>query len=146
MKTYISKGTRLFLHLGIALLVGGLVGILLAVLRVGSFALQAGLISGLALGILFFSGGLASKTRTLCYDEEKVRLPARRKGLRFSDIQRIERRWHKGDGIIAGSSWEYRFTLRDGSHFDTFLYEYGKYEDEIFQALTQRTEKAARDI
>ena len=144
MKKYVPRATK---WLGmIALLCGGvlLVGIILAFAEktMTSIAMIA---LGSVFGILFLSCFLAEKSRMLVVDTEKIIFPRgadkngkmvlKKTTVRFCDIDSVDTKLHKGDGLVSKDTAFYILNLKDGTKITVTLYAYGKEEKDILETI-----------
>jgi hypothetical protein len=101
---------------------------------------------GSMLGVLFLSVYLASRSRTLVLDgncivfsggaEVNGKMQFRKTVVETDEIQFVESRFRKGDGIVAEDTYFHTLTLADGTRITVTLYEYGKEsEKEILEWL-----------
>jgi hypothetical protein len=145
MKKYVSQATK---WLGIIALLCGvalLVGIILAFVNTSMTSIVTIALGGMY-GILFLSWFLAEKSRALIIDTEKIIFPrgAYKNGkmvfqkttVKLCDINSVDTKLHKGDGIISKDTSFYTINLKDGTKITVTLYAYGKEaENEILETI-----------
>ena len=141
MKKYVSRAT---MWLGIIALLCGvalLVGIILAFVNTSMTSIVM-----IALGGMFLSCFLAEKSRALIIDTEKVIFPRgadkngkmvfKKTTVKLCDINSVDTKLHKGDGIISKDTSFHTINLKDGTTITVTLYAYGKEaETEIVETI-----------
>ena len=150
MKKYTSRGATCFLVVAIICAAALLAGIILAFAEIENIGLPTGLISlGGWLGILFLGCYFAVKSRFLIIDTDKIILPRgaeidgkttfRKTVIKISEIDSIQCRFFKGDGLISKDTNFYTLKLFNGKKVTVTLYSFGKQaEKEIFKTIQDR--------
>ena len=145
MKKYVSQATK---WLGIIALLCGvalLVGIILAFVNISMTSIVMIALGGV-FGILFLICFLAEKSRALIIDTEKIIFPrgADKNGkivfqkttVKLCDINSVDTKLYKGDGIISKDTSFHTINLKDGTKITVTLYAYGKEaENEILETI-----------
>lgn len=150
MKKYVSRATKL---LAIATLICGavvLIGIIIAFAGVKNIGLPIGfiLLGGFS-GVIFLTCFVAEKSRALIIDTEKIIFPrgADKNGkmvfqkttVKLCDINSVDTKLHKGDGIISKDTSFHTINLKDGTKITVTLYAYGKEaENEILETIKRK--------
>ena len=148
MKKYVSQATK---WLGIIALLCGvalLVGIILAFVNTSMTSIVTIALGGM-FGILFLSCFLAEKSRALIIDTEKIIFPrgADKNGkmvfqkttVKLCDINSVDTKLYKGDGIISKDTSFHTINLKDGTIITVTLYAYGKEaENEILETIKRK--------
>lgn len=145
MKKYVSRATK-WLEI-IALLCGVVlfVGVILAFAEITMTSI-AMIALGSVFGILFLSCFLAEKSRVLLIDIDKIIFPrgADKNGkmvlqkttVKFCDIDSVDTKLYKGDGLVSKDISFYTLNLKDGTKITVTLYAYGKEaEKEIIETI-----------
>jgi hypothetical protein len=150
MKKYTSRATKwlaIFTIVSVAVLIAGIIFILARSSNVG---LQIGLtMLGGLMSILFLSCFFAEKSRYLIIDDEKIIFPrgADKNGkmvfqkttVKLCDINSVDTKLHKGDGIISKDTSFHTINLKDGTKITVTLYAYGKEsENEILETIKRK--------
>ena len=124
-----------------------LVGIIWAFVK--TFMVSIAMIAlGSVFGILFLSCFLAEKSRALLIDFDKIIFPrgADKNGkmvlqkttVKLCDIDSIDTKLHKGDGLVSNDTSFYTLNLKDGTKITVTLYAYGKEaEKEVIETITR---------
>ena len=100
-------------------------------------------------GILFLICYLAEKSRALIIDTEKIIFPrgADKNGkivfqkttVKLCDINSVDTKLYKGDGIISKDTSFHTINLKDGTTITVTLYAYGKEaENEILETIKRK--------
>ena len=150
MKRYASRATKL---LAIATLICGavvLIGIIIAFAGVKNIGLPIGfiLLGGFS-GVIFLACFVAEKSRALIIDTEKIIFPrgADKNGkmvfqkttVKLCDINSVDTKLNKGDGIISKDTSFHTINLKDGTKITVTLYAYGKEaEKEILETIKRK--------
>ena len=148
MKKYVSRAT---MWLGIIALLCGvalLVGIILAFVNTSMASIVMIALGGV-FGILFLICFLAEKSRALIIDTEKIIFPrgADKNGkmvfqkttVKLCDINSVDTKLYKGDGIISKDTSFHTINLKDGTTITVTLYAYGKEaENEILETIKRK--------
>lgn len=134
----------------IALLCGValLVGIILAFVNTSMASIVMIALGGV-FGILFLICFLAEKSRALIIDTEKIIFPrgADKNGkmvfqkttVKLCDINSVDTKLYKGDGIISKDTSFHTINLKDGTTITVTLYAYGKEaENEILETIKRK--------
>ncbi len=147
MKKYSSQATKRLLSATLICSVVLLTGIILAFTGIENIALPIGLImTGGLLGILFFFGFFAEKSRDLIIDADKIVFPRgaevngktsfQKTVVKTKEIASVKINFSKGDGLIAKDTNFYTLRLTNGKKVTVTLYHYGKEaEKEIFETI-----------
>ena len=148
MKKYVSRATMcpgiIALLCGVALLVG----IILAFVNTSMASIVMIALGGVY-GILFLICFLAEKSRALIIDTEKIIFPrgADKNGkmvfqkttVKLCDINSVDTKLHKGDGIISKDTSFHTINLKDGTTITVTLFAYGKEaENEILETIKRK--------
>ena len=148
MKKYVSRAT---MWLGIIALLCGvalLVGSILAFVNTSMASIVMIALGGV-FGILFLICFLAEKSRALIIDTEKIIFPrgADKNGkivfqkttVKLCDINSVDTKLYKGDGIISKDTSFHTINLKDGTKITVTLYAYGKEaENEILETIKRK--------
>ena len=149
MKKYVSRATKWLRIIALLCGVALLVGIILAFVKISLTSIVMIALGGI-LGILFLSCFLAEKSRALMIDAEKIIFPrgADKNGkmvfqkttVKLCDINSVDTKFHKGDGIISKDTSFYTIKLKDGTKITVALYAYGQEaENEILETIKRNT-------
>ena len=148
MKKYVSQATKwlgiIALLCGVALLVGSILAFVNT--SIASIVMIA---LGGVFGILFLIFFLAEKSRALIIDTEKIIFPrgADKNGkivfqkttVKLCDINSVDTKLYKGDGIISKDTSFHTINLKDGTKITVTLYAYGKEaENEILETIKRK--------
>ena len=148
MKKYFSRATMclgiIALLCGVALLVGSI----LAFVNTSMSSIVMIALGGV-FGILFLICFLAEKSRALIIDTEKIIFPrgADKNGkivfqkttVKLCDINSVDTKLYKGDGIISKDTSFHTINLKDGTTITVTLYAYGKEaENEILETIKRK--------
>ena len=148
MKKYFSRATMclgiIALLCGVALLVGSI----LAFVNTSMSSIVMIALGGV-FGILFLICFLAEKSRALIIDTEKIIFPrgADKNGkivfqkttVKLCDINSVDTKLYKGDGIISKDTSFHTINLKDGTKITVTLYAYGKEsENEILETIKRK--------
>ena len=148
MKKYFSRATMclgiIALLCGVALLVGSILAFVNT-----SMASIVMIALGGVFGILFLICFLAEKSRALIIDTEKIIFPrgADKNGkivfqkttVKLCDINSVDTKLYKGDGIISKDTSFHTINLKDGTTITVTLYAYGKEaENEILETIKRK--------
>ena len=148
MKKYVSQATKwlgiIALLCGVALLVGSILAFVNT-----SMASIVMIALGGVFGILFLIFFLAEKSRALIIDTEKIIFPrgADKNGkivfqkttVKLCDINSVDTKLYKGDGIISKDTSFHTINLKDGTKITVTLYAYGKEaENEILETIKRK--------
>ena len=148
MKKYVSRATK---WLGIIALLCGialLVGIILAFVNTSMTSIVMIALGGV-FGILFLICFLAEKSRALIIDTEKIIFPRgvdkngkivfQKTTVKLCDINSVDTKLYKGDGIISKDTSFHTINLKDGTTITVTLYAYGKEaENEILETIKRK--------
>ena len=147
MKKYTPQDAKPFLIVTLICGVVLLIGILLAFGNAPNIGLSVGMIFlGFSLGNLFLCCYLAEKSRTLIIDADNIILPRgaeingktvfRKTVVSFSEINSLESKLRKGDGLLSKDTNFYTLVLTDSTKITITLYAYGKQaEREILETI-----------
>ena len=127
-----------------------IIGIILFVTDAPSFELNLMFtMVGFMLSIVFSTAYVASKTRWMTIDDEKIVFhlsisvngkSVSKKTVRFNEIASVHSEFRKGDLVFVGDCFIHTMKLNDGSEIEFFLYEYGREtEQEIVKTIKDRT-------
>jgi hypothetical protein len=149
MKKYEPRATKWLACFNAISVVSLIIGIILFVKDASSF--ESNLMFtmvGFMLSIVFSTSYVASKTRWMTIDDEKIvfhlsisvngkRVP--KKTVRFDEIDSVHSEFRKGDKIFVGDCFIHTMKLNDGSEIEFFLYEYGRdTEEKIIETIKDR--------
>ena len=149
MKKYEARANKwlaCFTAIGV---VSFIIGIILFMTDAPCFELNLTLtMVGLGLCIPFSTAYIASKTRWMIIDNEKIVFhlsvsvngkSVPKETVRFDEIDSIESKFRKGDLVFVGDCFIHRMKLTDGSEIEFFLHEYGRdTEEKIIETIKNR--------
>lgn len=129
---------------GVALLVGSI----LAFVNTSMVSIVMIALGGV-FGILFLICFLAEKSRALIIDTEKIIFPRgavkngkivfQKTTVKLCDINSVDTKLYKGDGIISKDTSFHTINLKDGTTITVTLYAYGKEaENEILETIKRK--------
>ena len=149
MKKYEARANKWLACFTAICVVSFIIGIILFMIDAPYFELNLMLtMLGFILSIVFATVYIASKTRWMTIDDEKIVFhlsvsvdgkSVSKKTVRFDEIDCVESKFRKGDLVFVGDCFIHRMKLTDGSEIEFFLHEYGRdTEEKIIETIKNR--------